>query len=223
MHRIRFCIVINLPAAEMARKRVTKRRIETRARLLEAAYEIFADEGFGKTTIEQVCERAGYTRGAFYSNFASLDELFLEMWAQKSAALIEDLRLILDTETSEHETLFHAVARVLDLIPIDDKWFRISSEFTAHALRNPSLRRVVADREDAIVAEVMPVLEVLLQRAGRTIPDRLAMGQALVAVHDGTAVQCLIEPDSDAVRQRRVNLFAHVVHAYSTEIEGLTQ
>ena len=74
-----------------ASKPVTRRRAQTRQRLLEAAREVFAREGFGRSTVEQVCEAAGFTRGAFYSNFTSLDELFLEMWAQESAALLSRL------------------------------------------------------------------------------------------------------------------------------------
>ncbi len=49
--------------------RVTKRRAETRGRLMGAATTLFAEKGFGQVGIEQICEAAGYTRGAFYSNF----------------------------------------------------------------------------------------------------------------------------------------------------------
>ncbi|MFC9355228.1 TetR/AcrR family transcriptional regulator, partial [Rhodococcus sp. NPDC057014] len=67
------------PATDTPRK-VTKRRGQTRRRLLDAAVEVFAENGFGRSTVEQICERGGYTRGAFYSNFASLDEMFFAMW-----------------------------------------------------------------------------------------------------------------------------------------------
>ena len=59
-----------------------------------------------------------------------------------------------------------------------------------------------------------------LARVGRTVPDPVALGQALVAVHDGTAVQVLMEPRSRKVRMRRTDLFCHIVLAYSTETEG---
>lgn len=200
----------------VAPKRVTKRRAETRQRLLTAAFDAFADEGFGRTTVEQVCERAGYTRGAFYSNFASLDELFLQMWSEKSGQLLDRARNAVDDGEIPDDPL-EAISFLIKTVPVDDKWYRITAEFTAHAMRNPSLRRVMAAREQAIAAEFMPLVEGLLGRAGRTIPDRDALGQALVAVHDGTTVQCLIEPDNQAVRQRRIDLFTHVVLAYSTE------
>ncbi|MEV2222533.1 TetR/AcrR family transcriptional regulator [Nocardia vinacea] len=202
-------------------RRVTRRRTETRKRLLTAAYQVFAEEGFGRASVERVCERAGYTRGAFYSNFTSLDELFLAMWEQRSAAMIAGIRATLDGFSVDGISDIRAAVERLDrAVPIDEDWFRITAEFTSHALRTPSLRQVMAGREEAIVAALMPTIVAALARVGRTVPDPVALGQALVAVHDGTAVQVLMEPRSRKVRMRRTDLFCHIVLAYSTETEG---
>ncbi|MEV4600115.1 TetR/AcrR family transcriptional regulator [Amycolatopsis sp. NPDC049253] len=198
--------------------RVPRRRAETRRRLLEAALPVFAEEGFGRSTVEQICERAGYTRGAFYSNFASLDELFLAMWEGRSAAMITAVRAAFDAFTPvELPDVRAVVERVLPAIPVDDAWFRVSAEFTAHALRNPGLRRVMTAREEAIAEALMPLMVELLARAGRSIPDPVALGQALVATHDGTSVQCLMAPDNPLVWQRRRDLYVQVITAYTEE------
>ena len=57
----------------------SRRRDLTRQRLLDAAAEVFAEVGLDAASVEAICERAGFTRGAFYSNFDSKDELFLEL------------------------------------------------------------------------------------------------------------------------------------------------
>src|SRR3954462_8690122 len=59
------------------RKRLTREesRAQTRERLIEAAYTVFARDGLEAASIEDVAEVAGYSRGAFYSNFVSKDEL----------------------------------------------------------------------------------------------------------------------------------------------------
>ncbi|MBB5913267.1 AcrR family transcriptional regulator [Nocardia transvalensis] len=197
-------------------RRLTKRRARTRQRLLDAAFEAFAEEGFGRCTVEQICERAGFTRGAFYSNFTSLEELFLAMWEQRSQQLLHEVTAVLREDPPAPVTdLRQGVERVLRAVPLDEKWIRITFEFTAHALRNPSLRRIMAAREEAIIAALLPVVAELLSRAGRTVPDPAALGHALVAVHDGTATQCLIDPGSDTARARRVDLFTQVALAYS--------
>jgi AcrR family transcriptional regulator len=195
-------------------KRVTARRAQTRQRLLDAALEVFADEGFGRATVERICDAAGYTRGAFYSNFSSRDELFLVMWEERSTRMLADVRAALDAVPAAAPE--QALRAALTAIPVDDAWYRVTAEFTAHALRDPSLRRVVAAREQAIQDTILPVVVAALGRAGRHVTDEAALGQALVAVHDGTWVQVLLEPGSAVVRRRREELFMRVLEAYST-------
>lgn len=202
--------------------RVTKRRLQTRQRLLDAAFAVFAEEGFGRSTVEQVCERAGYTRGAFYSNFASLEELFLAMWEQRSAQMLADITAAATASAplATEVTLTEATERLLSAIPIDDGWYRITAEFSAHAMRNPTLKRAMVAREDAIIGAIMPVLEHGMARIGLRITDPAALGRSLVAVHDGTSVQVLMEPDNEDVRQTRVQLFVCVLDNYSERVES---
>ncbi len=200
-------------------KPLTRRRQATRQRLIAAALDAFAEQGFGATSVEQVCERAGFTRGAFYSNFTSLDELFLAAWSDQSERMVAALTALLaDADQPAVTTLREAVEHVLTAVPVDDHWYRITAEFTAHALRNPSLKRVMAAREEAIAAAVMPILASLLERVGRRVTDPAALGPALVAVHDGTTVQVLLEPDAEAARRRRTDLFALLVEHHTEEI-----
>lgn len=199
-------------------RRVTKRRAETRQRLLDAAYEVFAEQGFGRTKPDHICERAGYTRGAFYSQFTSMDELFLAMWEQQSAQLLSDVTAMLreDPGTDVREER-EVVEHFLRAVPLDDKWQRISLEVTAHALRNPELRDRMVAREEAIIAALMPVVQTLLNRIGRTVTDPKALGRALIAVHDGTTVQVLMEPDSAEAQELRVDLVLRVIMSYTRE------
>lgn len=196
--------------------RTTVRRAATRRRLLEAALEVFAETGFGRATVEQVCEHAGFTRGAFYSNFASLDELFLAMWEERSTQMIADLRAALAEVDPAAEKPEDALRAALAAVPVDGAWFRVTAEFTAHALRNPPVRRVVVARERAIQEALLPIVVDVLGRAGRRVLDEAALGQALVAVHDGTLAQVLLDPEDPAAPRRREALFLHVLNAYST-------
>lgn len=213
-----------------ATRRVTKRRAETRQRLLDAALDVFADNGFGRSTVEQVCERGGYTRGAFYSNFASLDEMFLAMWEQRSRQLVEDFTAAAehiapaDTSVTTGDALAAVTAQMADVVPVDDRWYRVNAEFTAHALRNPSLKKALAAREQAITEALVQVVRRLLTVGGRRIVgDPADLGRALVAVHDGTSVQCLVESDNARVWSLRRELFARVLASYSEPMGERTE
>jgi AcrR family transcriptional regulator len=62
--------------------RVTARRAQTRDRLMAAAARVFAERGVIGASVEEICEAAGFTRGAFYSNFADKDDLVLALIRQ---------------------------------------------------------------------------------------------------------------------------------------------
>lgn len=210
-----------------APKRTTKRRVRTRQQLLGAASDVFAEQGFGRSTVEQVCDRAGFSRGAFYSNFASLDELFLAMWEQRSERMLAEIREAVGSDRTDGggpprpQCLADSTDRVLGAIPVDEKWYRIDAEFTAHALRNPSLKRVLAAREESILATIMPIVEDELRRIGRRLTtDPASLGRALVAVHDGTSTQCLVEPGSESAWEVRRALFVRVLESYSEPAGG---
>ena len=127
----------------------TRRRDETRRRLMTAAYEVFTEHGIAESPIELICDRAGFTRGAFYSNFSSKEDLFMavfteqmrDRFAEVSAAFDE---LVAGRPVRDEATLRDLVrtisAHYMDPLINDKTWYLLTLEFRAHALRNPELR-----------------------------------------------------------------------------------
>ena len=70
------------PTVKVGRRpRLTRaeKQAETRRLLLEAAEEVFRRRGFANATVEVITDTAGFSRGAFYSNFESREQLFIEL------------------------------------------------------------------------------------------------------------------------------------------------
>jgi AcrR family transcriptional regulator len=65
------------------RSRADQQR-QTRERLLEAAAELFAEHGFGGASLDAIAARAGYTRGAVYSNFSDKHDLLVALVEQQA-------------------------------------------------------------------------------------------------------------------------------------------
>src|ERR1700760_3409843 len=63
----------------MSRVRTRPPRDETRDKLFEAATRVFEQQGICGASIEMIAAAAGFSRGAFYSNFKSKDELIIAM------------------------------------------------------------------------------------------------------------------------------------------------
>jgi AcrR family transcriptional regulator len=62
-----------------------QRSEETRAKIMEAAIKLFSKRGYNKASVDEICEEAGTSKGAFYHHFKSKQALFLALldgWLQ---------------------------------------------------------------------------------------------------------------------------------------------
>ncbi|MDO7869454.1 TetR/AcrR family transcriptional regulator [Nocardioides jiangxiensis] len=175
----------------------TKRRPETRAKLLAAAGELFARQGVGATSIGEICRQAGYTTGAFYSNFESKDELFFTLFDAHAAEAIETIRQRLEALDVESLTVEELIAPFAHIRPEERDWFLISSEFTLFAIRNSDAARKVAEHDARARAMLTPVVTRLLAAAGVTSPAGVDhFCRYLIALREGGLAQSLVEPEN---------------------------
>ncbi len=181
--------------------RITRRRLRTRANLLDAAFSVFAAKGFGHVSIEEICEAAGYTRGAFYSNFAGLDELFFALYAERAELIAEQVAGALALDGPDLDVTA-AVDRVTDVLLLDRDWLLVKTDFLAHAARDPEvargllehrarLRRAIADR--------------LARARGHTelpavLGDAEGAAHAVIAAYDGVTTRLLLDRDVAGAR-----------------------
>jgi AcrR family transcriptional regulator len=80
----------------MSRKRLSRddSREQTTQRLLDAAQKVIAKKGLEAASVENIAAAAGYTRGAFYSNFSSKDDLFIELLRRDHQKATEQLNAL---------------------------------------------------------------------------------------------------------------------------------
>lgn len=162
------------------------RRRDTRDRLFDAAIEVFAEVGLQRAAVETICARAGFTRGAFYSNFLSKEELFLALLEREFAHRADELHrkalAIEPTLRSRAGQLSTAEAAryIADFVaPADDAvaWFILETEFLLLAMRDPSIAPEHHLFMDRFYASISPIVEQIIAAAGRrfTIPAERVM------------------------------------------------
>ncbi|MEU6241582.1 TetR/AcrR family transcriptional regulator [Streptomyces sp. NPDC047024] len=181
--------------------RVTKRRARTRADLLAAAFAVFAAKGFGRVSIEEVCEAAGYSRGAFYSNFATLDELFFALYRERADLIAAQVAGAL-AQDGPGLDVPACVDRVTEVLLLDVDWLLVKTDFLVHAARDPNTARALLDHR----ARLREAVADRLRRAqGHTeLPAVLGgangAAHAVVAAYDGVTTQLLLDKDVPAAR-----------------------
>lgn len=172
---------------------------ETRRRILAAAAAVFAEQGFAKTSVEDIVARAGYTRGAFYSNFADKDAAFFALMDDRLEARSRAVAKVF--AESSPLTLLDELRRWSDETRDDDPGARVRlfTEFRAHALTNERAREQLAAREREVREAYAAAIAAAFDAVGVPPPAPVDDLATIVHVLD-TFVPLQHEIDPDAVR-----------------------
>jgi AcrR family transcriptional regulator len=181
----------------MSRVRTRPTRDDTRDKLFEAAARMFEEQGIGGASIEAIAAAAGFSRGAFYSNFASKDELIIAMLEDHVA---QTVRRNLDL-LSKHKSL----ADFLDALKTVDRGQQdplgrsplLHMEMILFVARAEKRRPELAKRLRARRRLIADIVETSLKNAGKSGSRDASWTAAIVlALEDGFRLHRLIDPDT---------------------------
>lgn len=187
---------------------VTRSRENTRARLLEAAAQVFAEIGLEGATVEAVCDRAGFTRGAFYSNFESKDELFLTLAASvgevRLGAVRERVSVLVGADALGDCDPVDLVQQIMDSGADDRVGVMLMSEIRIRALRDPDFGTAYLAQEREMVRSIAAIIQEIVDtgKFGLRI-DAEEAARLLMVVWEGMTVRGAMGGD-DSDRLRRV-------------------
>ncbi|MFF9314750.1 TetR/AcrR family transcriptional regulator [Streptomyces sp. NPDC014748] len=220
-------------------KSPTKRRPITRAALTDSALALFTEKGFHATSISDIVERAGLTRGAFYSNYHDKEELFLALYDAHTERLLSELREAATAPQPEPGSRTDSASgtgtdsasasgsgsgvhpvmqlheRVTGRTPQERQWFIVSMEFTLHAARHPEVARALAVHENRLTEGLAEVVTTALAGAGRRpdlAPEDLA--RLLVAAFEGLTARQLVHGTGEPTER----LLTHLMNALSAPL-----
>lgn len=156
---------------------VSARREITRQKLFAAARELFAKEGLGKTGVKTLCEAAGFSRGAFYSNFPDFSEFlrqyvhgeFTQVSRQLSRAhslINQDLSVGIAVEGSFLTTHWPLISKTISTTMLFERDFVLTlTELRVYAARNreflPFLRKEILVLEEQLAQIIIGCLDTL--------------------------------------------------------------
>lgn len=157
-------VAVNPTPVEPSTPRPPRRRVHTRARILSAAGELFLSAGYARTSIEDICAAAGYTRGAFYSNFATKEDLLLALFDEQAAERISELEHLAAAaeQLGPEERARRLVEALLRVEAAETGWILLFLEFRLLAARTSELAERVAVHDRTVTAALAVLLERVL-------------------------------------------------------------
>ena len=166
----------------------------TRSALLTAAQTVFARDGFDATRIEDIAAEAGRSRGAFYANFQSKTELFLELRNSAIRHRARELRERIESVTGE-AARHAAVTRYLIEQICDRETLLLQIEFKLFALRHPErLAELAAKHLEASTSVHRQELSDFFSDHDKTVENDHRKTLAIEALLEGFAINALFSP-----------------------------
>ncbi len=180
--------------AARTRKCQAERTRVTRRKLLDAAKQIFAQQGFEAARLEDIAAGAGYTRGAFYANFKSKEDIFFALFEEWVGERIDSFAGALRRHSDPEKKLAALRTHYAELAR-DRRLVLISMEFKLFAMRHPEARARLQSRHRRIRASFGELFSDLMGELGKTLEIAYPAASAcLGAVAQGLLLEHLLDP-----------------------------
>ena len=187
----------------------------TRARLIQSAEKVFARDGFEAAKLEEIAKDAGYTRGAFYANFESKEDIFFALLEQWVAQRISEVNELLGRHDNPQQRLW-ALREHYAQIAKDRRLALLSLEFKLFAVRHPEAHARLRARQRGLRSCGGDILRRVMKSLGRSLPiSSAAAATALGAFSHAMLLEHLVDASSlsDSEIRHLLGLFFDAVVA----------
>jgi AcrR family transcriptional regulator len=166
-----------------------------RGALLQAAAEVFARRGYRDASVDEIAERAGYSKGAIYFHFSGKEDLFFALLEERIDRPLREAIKLLEFAPPEDDMAAEANRRFVELVHGQRELVLLDQEYRSQALRDSRLRARYVRREARLRAALAKGLQARLEHLGAppiAAPEHVAT--ALLCLVFGLAQEWLIEP-----------------------------
>jgi AcrR family transcriptional regulator len=194
-----------MPTATRNRRRRLDRRTRTaraegrdgRTALLEAAMEIFAQRGYRDASVDEIAERAGYSKGAIYFHFSGKDDLFFALLEERVDRPMREAIKRLESASPEEDMALEANRYFAELVRGQRELLLLDHEYRSQAIRDSRLRARYVKREAKLRSVLAKGLQGRLKHRGAPpVADPEQVATALLSLAFGLAQEKLIEPSA---------------------------
>lgn len=186
----------------MARLSREESQARTRNLLIEAAREVIVKKGFALASVRDIADAAGFSLGAFYSNFPEKEAILLELVQRHQSEERAKIEAALGSPGVDAGKAMAGIEKWAVTVNSDPGWAILAIELQLQALRSPAF----AQRYNELNRKHRQALGALITRLfelfGKEVPgDPVEIATAFIALGRGMA---LLPKGSEAGRSGRI-------------------
>jgi AcrR family transcriptional regulator len=167
---------------------------ETRTRILQTALDLFSQHGLETTSVAEICEKSGISKGAFYHHFETKQSVFLELLEKWLSDLEVEMGKAAGETKSVPEALRAMASSMQGIMQIADGRISIFLEFWTQARRDPQVweRTIKPFRHYRRIFELL-IGKGIAEGSFRDVDPALA-AHMLVSFAVGALLQGVVDP-----------------------------
>ncbi|MBK7586005.1 MAG: TetR/AcrR family transcriptional regulator [Myxococcales bacterium] len=184
----------------MIRPRRTYKKSEaSRQQVLDAAVRALAERGYARTSVSDIAEAAGMSKGAVHYHFANKDDLIAQVLVHCADVMRERVRAAWDASAKPEEKVRRALQEMRDARTQGTSEMRVLAELMAQGIHDPKLRASLSAMFAANREEVRSHLEQSFRELGITprVPVHV-MPRLVLGILDGLALHDFFDPMDEA-------------------------
>ena len=169
-----------------------------REALLEAAVAVLALRGYRDASVDEIAQRAGYSKGGLYWHFASKDDLFLALLEERIDRPTREMIELLESAPPEQDMVPEANQRFMEVLRGQRELLLLEHEYWSQAVRDPKVRARYTRRQAKLRAALGKALALRVRHLGAPPldADPEEMATAFMGLTAGLAQQKLVDPDT---------------------------
>ncbi|KKA09412.1 TetR family transcriptional regulator [Pseudomonas ogarae] len=175
----------------MIKKRLGREESQqvTRDRLFDTATELMIRKGFHAASVNVIAEEAGFSKGAFFSNFSSKSDLLLQLTQRFKRVEIDRLSTTLASGYSA-EQLSHGLNAYIDTLKNNTRCAILDAELQLIALRDEEFSPHYYDLHEENSEALGKLITIIFNHAGKRPPlAYAALAKTFTALAEGLILQ----------------------------------
>jgi len=187
------------------KKQFEEIRKSSRQKILDAALEVFAKEGYHSSTVSSIAKTAGISQGLLYNYFKSKEEVLHELMIGMMENLMGEFLPIKNYEKVTRKDIVNFINVGIDLVLENPKYWKLYFSVFVQ----PDVLSMVMDKMMKMAEPYMKGMTNYFKEKGEK--DPVAMVRYFAAVMDGIQLHCMIDPKTfpaEKVKKLLIKQFA---------------
>lgn len=191
-----------------------KRSIETRTRIIEAAMNLFAKNGYDVTSVSEICEAAGVSKGAFYHHFHTKEVIFQQAMEEWLDSIDRQMATFRETDITVPQALEQMTQMMPQVYRAALGGLPMFLEFLSHSYRDPEVLQAIASPHHRYREFFTAMIQDGIDEGSLRDVDPELISRVIVALAVGLLMEGLVDPDESnwvQVAQEGINLLLQSV------------